>query len=306
MGLYQDTLDYIFGYVNYEKQVRYPYDAVTFNLSRMEEVLERLGRPQDRFQCVHIAGTKGKGSTSVMVESVLRSAGYRTGIYTSPHLHTFRERIRLGSGLMTKADLVALLDRCKPAIEAVPEITAFEVMTALAFQYFAENGVEWAVLEVGLGGRLDATNVVHPAVCAITSLSYDHVELLGHTLSLIAFEKAGIIKPGVPVVSAPQEPEAMAVIRRVCADTGAQPGGPGRGLALGKGWRGPGGPNADRDRPRRGPDLRRPAHPPPGPPSARQRHHGRCDPGTVAGPGRRHPGTGAAHRVGNRPLAGAF
>ena len=243
MGLYQDTLDYIFGYVNYEKQVRYPYDAVTFNLSRMEEVLERLGRPQDRFQCVHIAGTKGKGSTSVMVESVLRSAGYRTGIYTSPHLHTFRERIRLGSGLMTKADLVALLDRCKPAIEAVPEITAFEVMTALAFQYFAENGVEWAVLEVGLGGRLDATNVVHPAVCAITSLSYDHVELLGHTLSLIAFEKAGIIKPGVPVVSAPQEPEAMAVIRRVCADTGAQSGGPGRGLALGKRWRGPGGPN---------------------------------------------------------------
>ena len=231
MGLYQDTLDYIFGYVNYEKQVRYPYDAVTFNLSRMEEVLERLGRPQDRFQCVHIAGTKGKGSTSVMVESVLRSAGYRTGIYTSPHLHTFRERIRLGSGLMTKSELVALLDRCKPAIEAVPQITAFEVMTALAFQYFAENGVEWAVLEVGLGGRLDATNVVHPAVCAITSLSYDHVELLGHTLSLIAFEKAGIIKPGVPVVSAPQEPEAMAVIRRVCADTGANL------VVLGEAWR---------------------------------------------------------------------
>jgi len=231
MGHYQDTLDYIFGYVNYEKQVRYPYDAVTFNLSRMEEVLERLGRPHDRFHCVHIAGTKGKGSTSVMVESVLRSAGFRTGIYTSPHLHTFRERIRLGSGLMTKAELVALLDRCKPAIEAVPEITAFEVMTALAFQYFAENGVEWAVLEVGLGGRLDATNVVHPAVCAITSLSYDHVELLGHTLSLIAFEKAGIIKPGIPVVSAPQEPEAMAVIRRVSADTGAHL------VVLGEAWR---------------------------------------------------------------------
>ena len=230
MGHYQDTLDYIFGYVNYEKQVRYPYDAVTFNLSRMEEVLERLGRPQDRFKCVHIAGTKGKGSTSVMVESVLRSAGFRTGIYTSPHLHTFRERIRLGNGLMPKAELVALLDRCRAAIEAVPQITAFEVMTALAFQYFADNGVEWAVLEVGLGGRLDATNVVHPAVCAITSLSYDHVELLGHTLSLIAFEKAGIIKPGVPVVSAPQEPEAMAVIRRVCADTGANL------VVLGEAW----------------------------------------------------------------------
>jgi dihydrofolate synthase/folylpolyglutamate synthase len=231
MGRYQDALDYVFGYVNYEKQVRYPYDAVTFDLSRMEDVLERLGRPHDKFHCVHIAGTKGKGSTSAMVESVLRTAGFRTGIYTSPHLHTFRERIRLGNTLMSRADLVALLERCRPIIEAVPNITAFEVMTALAFQYFAENGVEWAVLEVGLGGRLDATNVVHPAVCAITSLSYDHVELLGHTLSLIAFEKAGIIKPGVPVVSAPQEAEAMAVIRRVCADTGA------RLVVVGEGWR---------------------------------------------------------------------
>ena len=202
MGRYQDALEYIFGYVNYEKQARYPYNAVTFDLSRMEQVLEGLGRPHERFRCVHIAGTKGKGSTSAMVESVLRTAGYRTGLYTSPHLHTFRERIRLTGGLMTKAELVDLLERCKPVIEATPGITAFEVMTALAFQHFAEQGVEWAVLEVGLGGRLDATNVVHPAVAGITSLSYDHVELLGHTLSLIAFEKAGIIKPGVPLVSA--------------------------------------------------------------------------------------------------------
>jgi dihydrofolate synthase / folylpolyglutamate synthase len=222
MGRYQDALEYIFGYVNYEKQARYPYNAVTFDLSRMEEVLERLGRPHERFRCVHIAGTKGKGSTSAMVESVLRAAGYRTGLYTSPHLHTFRERIRLDGGLMSKAELVDLLERSKPVIEATPGITAFEVMTALAFQFFAEQGVEWAVLEVGLGGRLDATNVVHPAVAGITSLSYDHVELLGHTLSLIAFEKAGIIKPGVPVVSAPQEPEAMAVIQRVCHDTAAR------------------------------------------------------------------------------------
>lgn len=222
MGRYQDALDTIFNYVNYEKKARYPYDAVTFDLSRMEHVLEKLGRPQDRFRCVHIAGTKGKGSTSAMVEAVLRAAGYKTGLYTSPHLHTFRERIRLNGGLMSKAELADLLDQCMPAIEATPDVTAFEIMTALAFEFFAGHGVDWAVLEVGLGGRLDATNVVHPAVCAITSLSYDHVELLGHTLSLIAFEKAGIIKPGVPVVSAPQESEAMAVIRRVCADTGAR------------------------------------------------------------------------------------
>lgn len=231
MGRYQDALDYIFDYVNYEKKARYPYDAVTFDLSRMQQVLELLGRPHERFRCVHIAGTKGKGSTSAMVESVLRTAGYRTGLYTSPHLHTFRERVRLNGGLMSKAELVALLDKCRPAIEAVPEITAFEVMTALAFQFFADRGVDWAVLEVGLGGRLDATNVVHPAVCAITSLSYDHVELLGHTLSLIAFEKAGIIKPGVPVVSSPQESEAMAVIQRVCADTNAKL------VVVGEAWR---------------------------------------------------------------------
>lgn len=222
MGRYQDALTYIFSYVNYEKQPRYAYSALTFDLSRMEALLERLGRPQDRFRSVHIAGTKGKGSTAATVESVLRAAGFRTGLYTSPHLHTWRERIRLDSELIPKATLVELVDRTREAIEATPGITAFEIMTAIAFLYFAEAGVEWAVLEVGLGGRLDATNVVHPAVCGITSLSYDHVELLGHTLSLIAWEKAGIIKAGVPVVSAPQMPEAMGVIHRVCADTGAR------------------------------------------------------------------------------------
>lgn len=222
MGQYQDALDYIFSYVSHEKIPRYKYGAVTFSLSRMIELLERLDHPERRFQCVHIAGTKGKGSTAAMTEAVLRAAGYRTGLYTSPHLHTFRERIRVDGDLLGKGELVALLKRCRPAIEATPGVTAFEVMTALAFTHFAERRVEWAVLEVGLGGRLDATNVVHPAVCAITSLSYDHVELLGHTLSLIAWEKAGIIKPGVPVISAPQEPEAMGVIERVCADTGAR------------------------------------------------------------------------------------
>lgn len=230
MGRYQDALDKIFSYVNYEKKVRYPYDAVTFDLGRMQHILALLGRPHDKFRCVHIAGTKGKGSTSAMVESVLRAAGYTTGLFTSPHLHTFRERIRLNGALMTKTQLVDLLARCQPAIDATPDITAFEVMTALAFVFFADQGVDWAVLEVGLGGRLDATNVVHPAVCAITSLSYDHMELLGHTLSLIAFEKAGIIKAGVPVVTAPQEAEAMAVIRRVSKDTGA------RLIVVGEDW----------------------------------------------------------------------
>jgi dihydrofolate synthase/folylpolyglutamate synthase len=230
MGRYQDALDYIFNFVNYERQARYAYNAVTFSLQRMEELLERLGNPQYRFRSVHIAGTKGKGSTSAMVESVLRTSGYRTGLYTSPHLHSFRERIRMNGAMMSKRDLVEVLDRSRPAIDATPNVTAFEIMTALAFVYFAKCGIEWAVLEVGLGGRLDATNVVHPAVGGITSLSYDHVELLGHTLSLIAWEKAGIIKPGVPIVSAPQAPEAMGAIRRVCADTEA------RLVVIGEDW----------------------------------------------------------------------
>ncbi len=218
MGRYQDALDYIFSFVNYEKPVRFGYNAETLNLSRMRELLDRLGRPQDRFRCVHIAGTKGKGSTSAMIESVLRTAGYRTGLYTSPHMHTWRERIRFDGALMPKAALVEQLGAARPAIEVMSELTAFEIMTALAFTYFAQERVDWAVLETGLGGRLDATNVVAPAVCAITSLSYDHVELLGHTLPEIAAEKAGIIKTGVPVVSAPQAPEALAVIEQVCAE----------------------------------------------------------------------------------------
>jgi dihydrofolate synthase/folylpolyglutamate synthase len=222
MGRYQDALDYIFSFVNYEKPIRFGYDAVTLNLGRMRELLDRLGRPQDRFRCIHIAGTKGKGSTSAMIESVLRTAGYRTGLYTSPHLHTWRERIRFDGTLMPKAALVEQLSKARPSIEAMPELTAFEIMTALAFTYFAQEGVDWAVLETGLGGRLDATNVVTPAVCAITSLSYDHVELLGHTLPEIAAEKAGIIKTGVPVVSAPQAPEALAVIEQVCSERSAR------------------------------------------------------------------------------------
>ncbi len=222
MGLYQDALDYIFNYINYERQSRYRYDAQTFDLSRMVDLLDKLGRPQEQFQSVHIAGTKGKGSASAMVESVLRASGYRTALYTSPHLHTFRERIRVDGRLIGKRELVDVLRASKPAIESTPGVTAFEIMTALSFSYFARQEVEWAVLEVGLGGRLDATNVIHSQVSGITSLSFDHMDLLGDTLPLIAWEKAGIAKAGVPLVSAPQEPEAMEVIEQVCGDKGAR------------------------------------------------------------------------------------
>jgi dihydrofolate synthase/folylpolyglutamate synthase len=146
----------------------------------------------------------------------LRAAGYRTGLYTSPHLHTFRERIRLDGDLISEAEVVGLAQQVQPLADQISSITTFEVMTAMALAWFAQNDAEWVVLEVGLGGRLDATNVVTPAVAVITPISLDHVAILGDTLAKIAAEKAGIVKPGVPVVSAPQPEEALRVIEDTC------------------------------------------------------------------------------------------
>jgi dihydrofolate synthase/folylpolyglutamate synthase len=213
---YGDALGYIYGFTDYEKRGFAAYRPEFYDLDRVRHLLALLGNPQQAFQSVHIAGTKGKGSTAAMVESILRAAGYRTGLYTSPHLHTFRERIQAGGELISEADVTRMVGDMQSLVAQVPEITTFEVMTALAFAWFAEQGVEYAVLEVGLGGRLDATNVIVPEVAVITSISYDHTAILGDTLSLIAAEKAGIVKPGVPVVSAPQAAEALAVIEAVC------------------------------------------------------------------------------------------
>ncbi|MCS7222534.1 MAG: folylpolyglutamate synthase/dihydrofolate synthase family protein [Anaerolineae bacterium] len=218
MLTYREALVYLDRYANYELNRPVRYTDEVFNLSRVHELLARLGHPHRAYPTVHIAGSKGKGSTAVMIESALRAAGYRTGLYTSPHLHTFRERIRVDGELISPQELVGLVEEVAPHAEAVAGITWFEVVTALAFLYFAQRAVDIAVIEVGLGGRLDATNVITPLVSVITSLSYEHTAWLGDTLSQIAFEKAGIIKPGVPVVSAPQDPEAMAVIERVSAE----------------------------------------------------------------------------------------
>ena len=219
---YEQALDFIFSYVDYEKHARLQYDAATLDLGRTVRLLSLLGDPQKSFRSVHIAGTKGKGSTAAMSESILRAAGFRTGLYTSPHLHTFRERVRMNGQLLTRDEVVALVERGRSAVEAVEGITTFEIITALAFLHFAQSEVEWAVLETGLGGRLDATNVVLPAVTAITSLSYDHCYVLGDTLALIAGEKAGIVKQGVPLVCAPQADEAMEVIQSICNQRQAQ------------------------------------------------------------------------------------
>jgi dihydrofolate synthase/folylpolyglutamate synthase len=189
-------------------------------LEGTRDLLAGLGHPETRFASVHVAGTNGKGSVCALVERVLRAAGHRTGLYTSPHLVDFRERIRVNGRWADTAALDAGLD----AIEALPhasERTFFEVATALAFRQFALERVEWAVVEVGLGGRLDSTNVLSPAVCAITSIGLDHTEMLGVTHAEIAAEKAGILRPGVPVVSAVEHDVAASVVARRAAEVGA-------------------------------------------------------------------------------------
>jgi dihydrofolate synthase/folylpolyglutamate synthase len=218
---YKEALDYIYSFTDYEKRSDYRYAPEHFDLGRMERLTALLDNPQQRFEAIHIAGTKGKGSTAAMIASILRAAGYKTGLYTSPHLHTFRERVQLDGQLISEEAVADLTERLQPQIPQIEDLTTFEIMTALAFLYFAEEEVDLAVLEVGMGGRLDATNIVTPLVAVITSLSYDHTPYLGSTLPLIAREKAGIIKDGAVVVSAPQSPEAMAVIEEVCQERGA-------------------------------------------------------------------------------------
>ncbi|HUV93524.1 MAG TPA: folylpolyglutamate synthase/dihydrofolate synthase family protein [Anaerolineae bacterium] len=217
MLTYRDALRAIFQRTDYERQGQPPYSERVYRLARMEQLLERLGSPHRAFRSVHIAGTKGKGSTTAMIDSVLRAAGYRTGMYSSPHLHTFRERIRIEAELIPEEDVARVIEGMLPILESRPDVTVFEIITALAMRYYAERQVDFGVFEVGMGGRLDATNVLRPMVSVITSISLDHTKVLGDTIEAIAREKAGIIKPEIPVVTAPQRPEAMQVIQDTCA-----------------------------------------------------------------------------------------
>jgi len=222
---YKEALEYILRFADYE---RLPRSGVVWDLSRVERLLERLGNPQHAAKTVHVAGTKGKGSTAAMITSILKQPGYRVGLYTSPHLLSYTERIRIDGEPITEDEWVRLTEVVKPEVEAVNtegmygELTTFEIYTAMAFTCFRDTQADYQVMEVGLGGRLDATNVVKPLVCVITSISYDHTEVLGDTLAKIAGEKAGIIKPGAVVVTSPQKPEAMEVIERVCREKGVR------------------------------------------------------------------------------------
>ena len=227
------ALEFLLGRVNYERTTNVPYQTNEFKLDRMRRLMAHLGDPHLRLKALHIAGTKGKGSTAAMLAAVLQSAGYCTGLYTSPHLEAIEERIAIDGRQCSEADFVALAAEVQTATERLEREfhesndsrtgpTFFEVTTAMAFLHFARRGVEAAVLEVGLGGRLDSTNICLPSVSVVTSISYDHTKQLGHTLAAIAGEKAGIIKPGVPVISGVVNSEPRQVIERIAAEQQAR------------------------------------------------------------------------------------
>ena len=218
---YQDALDYLYSFIDYSLKRNFRNAAEKFNLDRMRDFMHYLGDPQENYEIIHVAGTKGKGSVSSMCASVLSAQGYKTGLYTSPHMVEFTERIQINGIDISKVDLVEIVELLKPITEKVPEITTFELTTALAMVYFSQQKADYVVLEVGLGGRLDATNIVDPLLSVITSISYDHVKILGETLSEIAGEKGGIIKPNTPVVIAPQKEEARLKLEKIAAEKGA-------------------------------------------------------------------------------------
>lgn len=218
---YRDALRYIYSFTDLERIPGLVPPAGGLDLGKIHRFFDLLGRPEDRFAAVLVAGTKGKGSTASYLAGALRAAGYRTGLYTQPHLTSFRERMTINGTLLPEARLGDLVAAIQPVVDEMhrtaPEygrLTTYEVVTGLALLYFAQAGVDFAVLEIGLGGRLDAVNAVRvPCVSVITALSLDHMRVLGDTIAQIAYEKAGIIKPGIPVVSAPQPPAGLAVIR---------------------------------------------------------------------------------------------
>ena len=215
---YNQALDYLYSFVDYSLKHISELAKAEFNLDRMFALMEELGNPQEKYPIIHVAGTKGKGSVAALCASALKAAGYKTGLYTSPHLWDYVERIQINGEPISHERLIELVEEVKPAVAKTPKLTTFEITTALGFLAFDKNDVNAAVIEVGLGGRLDATNIVTPKVSVITSLSYDHMAVLGNTLAEIAGEKAGIIKEGVPVVSAPQTDEALQVLERIAKE----------------------------------------------------------------------------------------
>ena len=224
---YNTALRQLLSLTDYERAAGLAARHPRYDLGRIEAFLERLGHPHKCAPVVHIAGTKGKGSTAVLCASALMAQGYSVGLYTSPHLHSFRERISVDGHPLSESEFASLVEEMWPMVVefsrsgGLGSLTLFETLTAMAFWQFSKRRVDFQVVEVGLGGRLDSTNVVEPEVCVITSLSLDHTSILGETMEKIAYEKAGIVKPGVVTVSAPQRGEPREVLVEVCASRGA-------------------------------------------------------------------------------------
>ena len=213
---YKQGIDYLFKMTNYEKEEYVRYNGTTFNLDRMKKLLSLVGNPHKKLQTVHIAGTKGKGSTATMLACMLEANHYKVGLYTSPHVVDLHERITINSNKISVSEMLGLLNRVHGPVDSMSDKdgpTFFEIMTAMAFMFFADNEVDLAVIETGLGGRLDSTNVISPKIIGITSISIDHTLQLGHSIDKIAEEKAGIFKKGVPVVTVEQDPVAMKILK---------------------------------------------------------------------------------------------
>lgn len=225
LGTYANALKWLMERTDVERISPSRLAGDTLKLDRMHALMAALNDPHLAFKSVHVAGTKGKGSTCVMTAACLEACGYTVGLYTSPHLIDIRERIQLNRRQISQADFTRLAQRVADAAAALPresgEPTFFEVTTAMAFCYFAEEAVDVAVIEVGLGGRLDSTNVITPEVCAITNISLDHTQILGDTVEKIAAEKAGIFKRGVPALAIQQKPTVVEVLRKNAEDAGA-------------------------------------------------------------------------------------
>ena len=213
---YKEAMEYLFAQTDYEKQSHLRYNKDTFDLERMKKLLSLLGDPHKKVPTAHIAGTKGKGSTAAMLGKMLEANGYKVGLFTSPHLIHLHERIMVNSEMISEREMYRLLNRVHAPLEKMAKNNAptfFEIMTALAFLHFVDTKVDIGVIETGLGGRLDSTNVIDPKVIGITSLSIDHQNQLGKTIDSIAKEKAGIMKEGVPIVTVQQDPNAMQVLK---------------------------------------------------------------------------------------------
>ncbi|MBI5360617.1 MAG: bifunctional folylpolyglutamate synthase/dihydrofolate synthase [Planctomycetes bacterium] len=213
---YLQSIEFLNSFTDYEKESKVKYTRDAYDLDRIAALCKRLGNPQDKYPKIHITGTKGKGSTAIILHDILKHAGYKTGLYTSPHLVKINERIVVNGRPISDKDFAQTLESIRPAVmmfgrKSSPP-TFFEILTAMAFSYFAKQNIDTAVIEVGMGGRLDTTNIIKPILSIITNVDYDHTDKLGKTIPKIAFEKAGIIKAGIPAITSETKPVALKVI----------------------------------------------------------------------------------------------